>query len=100
MRRLSAMGIVSGLADLDADAGEIGGIDLDPADLLPGKILAYGDRHEGSPAPDLAQDAAEVVLLGGHQSAETAPHRRNVPGLLGDRAAPDAHRRRTCGQRK
>src|SRR3546814_5909487 len=43
----------------------------------------YGDRHEGSPAPDLAQDAAEVVILDGNQPAEPDQHRRNVPGLLG-----------------
>ena len=55
-------GIVSGLADLDIDAGQVRCIDLDPADLLPAQIVADRDRNESALVLGLTQDAREFLL--------------------------------------
>ena len=55
-------GIVTGLADLDVDAGQVRCIDLDPADLFPAQVVADRDRNEGALVLGLAQDAREFLL--------------------------------------
>ena len=70
------MRVEAALAHIDADARQVGGVDLDPRDLLPIQQLLHRDGHEIALAPDLTQDALSVLRRNLDDAAEP------VEGLL------------------
>ena len=57
MRELVAEGIIARLADFGLDAGQIGQMQIDARELLPGEILGDRRRHEFLVLGDVVQDA-------------------------------------------
>ena len=56
-----AFGIVARLAEIDEHTGQVGGVELDPGDLLPTEILPH---HDGLRVAAAAQFAQQPGLLG------------------------------------
>ena len=88
MHRRRAQGVVSRLADFDDHAGQVRGVDLDAGNLGPGKILAYGDRHEFAFAMDLAPHPLIIARRQGNQQSDCIESRRDVICLLGHQGNP------------
>ena len=83
-----AIGIVTGLPDLDVDPGQIGRVDLDSADLSPGQIIAHVDRDEGPLALGLAQNALVIVLGQLDQPGQCIERALDVARPLADQHDP------------
>ncbi len=79
-----AVGIMPRLADIDADAGQIGRIDFDPADFFPAQVLAYGNRHECAAPAGFPQDSPTVVFAYIDDCVETFQRLLHVECLFRD----------------
>ena len=82
MRRVAAERVEALLAHVDVDAWQVGGVDLDAADLFPAQILAHGDRHEGAAAAHLAHDALALFFRHLDQPVQAHQHLLHVVGLF------------------
>ena len=69
---------------VDRDARQIRGIDLDLGHLPPRQMLAHGDRNEGPPAGNFAQDALTFAGLEGDKIGERVEDSYGLARLLGD----------------
>ena len=67
MDRVGAEGVEAAAAHVDHHAGQVGRVDLDLRDLLPGQVLADRDGDELLLAPGFAQDPVAIVILDRHQ---------------------------------
>ncbi len=88
VRQVIAVGVLARGADVDHDAGQIGGVDLDRRHLVPAEELAHHDGNEPSVAVHLAFDASTLVLGERHDAAEIVQRGGYVGGLLGDQQRP------------
>src|SRR5690625_4645608 len=61
MSKAGAEGIMSGLADLDADTRQVRSIDSDCADFLPGQAVAYPHRHERTETLNVPLDPLPIL---------------------------------------
>ena len=78
----AAIGIGAALVDLDAGAGKVGKIDLDPGDQIPVEVGLHRDRQEGAPLRALAHQPLDLVRCQRQDAAERGQRLAHAGGLL------------------
>ena len=82
MDRLFRLRVIAGPADIDHGAGQVGRVDLDLRDFLPGEILAHRDRRETRRAAHVAEHAAAFVARDRDDAAERVENAVNIAGAF------------------
>jgi hypothetical protein len=88
MRERVIEGIVSGRPGVRLDARQVGAVDVEGRELLPGQILGNGHRHEGGLARDLFHDAGALAIADRNDLADRIERLGNAADLLLDQHDP------------
>ncbi|MND86098.1 hypothetical protein D3C80_780500 [compost metagenome] len=86
----AAMGIVAGLVHVGHDAGQVGGVQIDPGELLPGQVALDRHRREARGRVDLADDGAAALQGVGQQLPQQVQGLIQVLGLVAHDQDPEA----------
>ena len=84
VRKLLAERINPRGADIDHDAGQLGGVHLDARHLVPAEEIPHQHRNESAMPPHVAQNPRALAILQRHNAPERVERRVDVVRLLGD----------------
>ena len=75
---ICAVRVMAGQADLGADAGQGGGVDVDLGDVFPAQAVGDGDRHEGRQLAHVFLGACDVGGVNVDDGLQTGQHSVHV----------------------